>query len=324
MRHTMTDAPMPDDTADMQHLGTVNVRAKSYRGSRVSRPSKEELMACATVNERRLGRFSRASKEAYGAISSIASKEGASSSRPSKEELGATRVTIDGRLTAGEGGTGRLPKPAAALPTADRSDGTAAAAAVAAMAASEPTQASGNEDDGWLHPSAGDVSGNVHNVLNAHRFHEPVASYVVRHDAWWRVGWNVIVGVVALVSTCYVPLELAFGVRTVSLPVHLTVDALFAADVVLTFFTSYPDAAKQPVTSPRLIRRRALLVHLGPGLCASLPLELLDATFAPNRNPLVLLKMIRIFKLGGAKRSLADAGAHPGLLRLMQVPFTHI
>ena len=174
--------------------------------------------------------------------------------------------------------------------------------------------------------SAGDdTEGDVQDVLDPHRFHEPVPSYVLHPDAKWRVGWNVVVGVAALWSTVAMPLNLAFYTvgRSDQLLLLLT-DMLFGIDLVLAFFTSYHDAAKQPVTSPRLIRRRALLIDLVPGLCSSLPFELLDAIFTPNRNPLVVLKILRVVKLGGAKRSLADAGAHPGLLRLLQMSLLYL
>ena len=170
-------------------------------------------------------------------------------------------------------------------------------------------------------PGADELRG----VLNPHRFYEPVSPRVLRPDSWWRVAWNVVVGVVALASAIYVPLDVAYDACDgLGIGLALAIDLLFACDLVLAFFTAYHDPALQPVTNLRLIRRRALLIDTCPGLCSSLPFELLDGAFYPSRNPLVLIKLMRLIKLSGAKRSLADAGVHPGLLRLIQMSLAYL
>ena len=163
----------------------------------------------------------------------------------------------------------------------------------------------------------------IRGVLDPHRFHEPVSPYVLRPDAWWRVVWNILLGVAALVSAIQVPLDVAYskGDRTFD---GMAMNLLFACDLVLAFFTAYHDAALQPITNLRLIRRRALLIDFFPGLCSSLPFALLDGAFHSGRNPLVLLKLFRLVKLSVAKRSLADAGVHPGVLRLIQMSLVYL
>ena len=300
---------------------TVLLRAASHdrieapactgRRGRLVRPSRDELEeTCAILDGATPHRTRQRSKEVPQPETAGASpfEVRRHSRRPGKEETDTSVSATPAQLRRG-----RLPRKSKeeleyeiSVATLDERLARARAqpTAVAQPEAHAPSTLSHAPAGAW---SAGDdTEGDVQDVLDPHRFHEPVPSYVLHPDAKWRVGWNVIVGVVALMSTVAMPLNLAFYTASDTTVLGrsdqvllLLTDTLFGIDLVLAFFTSYHDAAKQPVTSPRLIRRRALLIDLVPGLCSSLPFELLDATFAPNRNPLVVLKILRVVKLGG-------------------------
>ena len=321
---------------------TVLLRAASHdlietpacigrRGRRV-RPSREQLEeTCATLDGATPHHNRPSGRDMPHPETGGATQVRRHSRRPSKEETDTSVSATPAQLRRG-----RLPRKSkeeleyeiSAATLDERLARDAQPAAAAQPEAHAPSTLLPAPAGAW---SAGDTECDVQGVLDPHRFHEPVPSYVLHPDAKWRVGWNVIVGVVALMSTVAMPLNLAFYTASDTTVLGrsdqvllLLTDTLFGIDLVLAFFTSYHDAAKQPVTSPRLIRRRALLIDLVPGLCSSLPFELLDAIFTPNRNPLVVLKILRVVKLGGAKRSLADAGAHPGLLRLLQMSLLYL
>ena len=129
--------------------------------------------------------------------------------------------------------------------------------------------------------------------------------FIILQSNKYKLIWDIFIMVVLLVTTMVIPLRLAFVEEEppVVLIIYYSIDALFAVDIVLWFFTSYTDSESQvEVTGYKKIAKNYLKTWFFIDFLSIVPF---DALFYQTRlNSLLrfirigkVYKMIRIFRL---------------------------
>ena len=130
---------------------------------------------------------------------------------------------------------------------------------------------------------------------------------VLNPDGKFRVCWDILLSLLLMYLAVMVPIEIGFDP---SLPVELIafnicLDFIFIFDILLNFRTGY-SVQKRYVWDKALVAKRYLSTWFLPDLLSSIPVQLIllvmgDGSRASDR-PLLILKMVRLLKLGRLSR----------------------
>ena len=149
-----------------------------------------------------------------------------------------------------------------------------------------------------------------------------------------RLAWDVYLCMLIVYSvitvTCRIGFDLEVGLTGNDSIVDYTIDSLFAADIVLNFFTGYYDQDMVLVTDHALIAKKYLRWWFWIDVGATVPFDVI-VEVASNKDggELRALKLIRFFrllklgrlrKLSYAIRNLEDlTGIHPTVFELLRL-----
>lgn len=153
--------------------------------------------------------------------------------------------------------------------------------------------------------------------------------FIVRPDGYARSVWVVVVNISTVMTVLIAPLISCDVLEDspVASVVAVLCDALFAMDVMLTFFTAYQDEMRDiVVTSPRHIRGRYLQGMFVVDALAAMPFDAIThAMGSPSgADVLRMCKLVRMYRLGISSvetdaRSLGDTAINPSLLTLLKL-----
>lgn len=97
---------------------------------------------------------------------------------------------------------------------------------------------------------------------------------VIREDSNYRIGWDLLILILVLISCGLIPFQIAFRHTPYRLSTEIIyfIDLFFLIDIVLNFFTSYRQRGVE-VTAKHLTARRYLKTVFIADLAANIPLD---------------------------------------------------
>ena len=132
-------------------------------------------------------------------------------------------------------------------------------------------------------------------------------SGVLNPDGRFRVSWDIFLSLLLVYLAVMVPIEIGFDP---SLPIgliafNICLDFIFILDILLNFRTGY-SVQKRYVWDKASVAKRYIRTWFLPDLLSSIPVQLIllamgDRASASDR-PLLILKMVRLLKLGRLSR----------------------
>ncbi|KAL7502499.1 hypothetical protein ACHAXN_000448, partial [Cyclotella atomus] len=174
----------------------------------------------------------------------------------------------------------------------------------------------------------------------------PPPSYIMLPQNRFRLAWDVIMALLLMIMAFYIPYRVAFYWNdeeeedsTVFI-FEMLVDAMFAMDILLNFFTAYTDPSTSlMVTTPKLIAKKYIKSYFFVDLIATLPLGYILTHSSSTaikigklgRLPklvkfvrgLRLLKLLRVYKLQKfIMRLEGEYNVHHGVSRLIKIVVT--
>ena len=130
---------------------------------------------------------------------------------------------------------------------------------------------------------------------------------MIRPGSTFRLSWDLIVSLCLGYIAISLPYRMGFRVDPTGsfFAFELFIDVYFCVDVLLNFRTGY-SVQKRYVWDKALVAKRYLSTWFLPDLLSSIPVQLIllvmgDGSRASDR-PLLILKMVRLLKLGRLSR----------------------
>ncbi|MBU0927700.1 MAG: ion transporter [Spirochaetes bacterium] len=136
--------------------------------------------------------------------------------------------------------------------------------------------------------------------------------------------WDLLVAALAVLNGILIPLYVVYPAATGFLPVFSLIAAcFFALDIALEFITAYP-LGGVVVSDRKAIARRYLRGNFATDAAAAFPgLFLYSAGVFSGGYfvPLLLLPLLKLFKLGTTLRRIGEARVNPAIFRLGMLVF---
>ena len=130
-------------------------------------------------------------------------------------------------------------------------------------------------------------------------------NFIVRQNDQWKIYWDGLILIFALINSITIPLTLAFEeIRndldniTAYYIIDKTANVFFLADIVICMNTTYYDSDGEEVFSKSRIRKSYIVGMFPVDFLSSIPFELLSPWLVPSFfRVLNILKIIRIRRL---------------------------
>ena len=168
-------------------------------------------------------------------------------------------------------------------------------------------------------------------------------SFLVAEDSSWRVHWDMVVILLIIFYIILMPLRSSFRrtthvdfihIRGIWLYLELGADAIFCADVLVNFRTSYRLKDGTLITDPRAIAMRYLKTWFFLDFISSFPIDFVflfireqndsskSIKFVRTIRVLRYSKVLRVMRLYNLNGRLLNSTLNPGLIQLSRLILT--